>query len=208
MNYTHLTTRERYILGHNKSKGVSIAQTARELGRDRSTIWREIKRNSCHRTDGAYRPSKADARAKSRRSRSRRYWQYSCSELKLVENRLREFWSPEQISIRFRKEGILDISHETIYRYIWTDKKYGGDLHLCLRQAYKLRRKRHNSKDSRGRKAGKRMISDRPKHIEYRRKLGHWEIDTVMGKGSKDCIVTIVETQAAYSVPFYTVEIW
>jgi len=200
MNYTQLTLEERYILGNYKSNGDSIAEIARKLDRHRSTIWREIKRNSCHRTDGAYRPTKAQARTQSRRSRSRRLWQHTKKEWKLVVAKLRENWSPEQISIRFRKLGILNISHETIYRYIWTDKKHGGDLYLCLRQAYKIRRKRHNSKDSRGRKAGKLMIEDRPKHIEYRRKIGHWEIDTVMGKGSRDCIVTIVERMSGYTL--------
>ncbi len=133
MNYTQLTLEERYILGHHKSKETPISQIAKELGRHRTTIWREINRNRCHRTDGAYRPTKAHARAKSRRSRSRRVWQHSKKDWELVEEKLREYWSPEQIAIRFRKQGILDISHETIYRYIWTDKKYGGDLYRVLK---------------------------------------------------------------------------
>lgn len=199
-DYTQLTLEERYLLGHYKSKGTPLSEIADELGRDKTTIWREIDRNSCHRTDGAYRPSKAHARALARRSRSRRVWHHSKNDWKLIVDKLKLYWSPEQISIRFRKRGILDISHETIYRYIWDDKKYGGDLYLCLRQAYKLRRKRHNSQDSRGRKAGKRMIEDRPKQVEYRRKIGHWEIDTVLGKGSKDCIVTIVERMSGYTL--------
>lgn len=198
--YTQLSLEERYILGLHKSKETPIPEIARILGRDRTTVWREIQRNRCHRTDNAYRPSKANARAKSRRSLSRRNLHHSKTQWKLVEEKLREFWSPEQISIRFRELDIFEISHETIYRYIWNDKKHGGDLYLCLRQAYKLRRKRHNSRDSRGRKAGKRMIEDRPKHVEYRRKVGHWEIDTVMGKGSKDCIVTIVERMSGYTL--------
>ncbi len=199
-DYTHLTLEERYLLGHYKSKDTSISEIARILGRNKGTISREINRNSCHRTDGAYRPTKADARAMSRRSRTRRYWQHTKKEWDLVTNKLKKLWSPEQISIRFKKDKTLDISHETIYRYIWEDKKYGGKLYLYLRQAYKLRRKRHNSKDSRGRKAGKRMIEDRPKHIELRRKIGHWEIDTVLGKGSKDCIVTLVERKYGYTL--------
>ncbi len=199
-DYTHLTLEERYLLGHYKSKDTSISEIARILGRNKGTISREINRNSCHRTDGAYRPTKANARAMSRRSRTRRYWQHTKKEWDLVTNKLKKLWSPEQISIRFKKDKTLDISHETIYRYIWEDKKYGGKLYLYLRQAYKLRRKRHNSKDSRGRKAGKRMIEDRPKHIELRRKIGHWEIDTVLGKGSKDCIVTLVERKYGYTL--------
>ncbi|MCG8317295.1 MAG: IS30 family transposase [Pseudomonadales bacterium] len=199
-NYTQLTLEERYLLGHYKSKNTSISEIARILGRDKATISREIKRNSCHRTDGAYRPTKADARAKARRGKSRRYWHYTKQEWKLVIDKIKELWSPEQISIRFKKKKTLNISHETIYRYIWEDKRHGGSLYKYLRQAKKLRRKRHNSKDSRGRKAGKLMIEVRPKHIEYRRNIGHWEIDTVMGKGSKDCIVTIVERMSGYTL--------
>ena len=73
------------------------------------------------------------------------------------------------------------------------DKKAGGLLHTHLRGARKRRRKRYGSYDSRGRLAGKRSISERPPAVETRRQTGHWEIDTVIGAGSKDCIVTLVE---------------
>jgi len=90
------------------------------------------------------------------------------------------------------------ISHETIYQYIWRDKALGGQLWRHLRQAGKRRRKRYNAYDSRGRLAGKRHISERPKIVETRRTLDHVEIDTVMGADSKDCIVTIVERKSGY----------
>jgi IS30 family transposase len=90
------------------------------------------------------------------------------------------------------------MSHETIYQYIWRDKAQGGDLWRHLRQSSRQRRKRRNSYDSRGRLAGKRHISERPKGVEERRTRQHLEIDTVIGKGSKDCIVTIVERKSGY----------
>ena len=93
----------------------------------------------------------------------------------------------------------LSISHETIYRYIWRDKKAGGDLHIHLRCSLKKRRKRHRTNDSRGRLAGKRHISERPTSVEARRRIGHWEIDTVIGEiNQRDCIVTIVERKTGY----------
>ena len=92
------------------------------------------------------------------------------------------------------------MSHEAIYIHIWRDKREGGDLYRLLRQAGKLRRKRHNSYDSRGRLAGKRHISERPSHIEERRVVGHWEIDTVVGTGAKDCVVTLVERKTGYAL--------
>jgi IS30 family transposase len=116
-----------------------------------------------------------------------------------VEGLLRKKWSPEQISGRLRREGGLRISHETIYRHVWQDKFEGGDLYGSLRQATKLRRKRHNSYDRRGRLSGKRHISERPASVETRRRMGHWEIDTVVGGGEKDCVVTLVERKTGYA---------
>lgn len=92
------------------------------------------------------------------------------------------------------------MSHETIYQYIWRDKAAGGQLWRHLRQASKRRRKRYNAYDSRGRLAGKRHISERPKIVETRRTREHLEIDTVMGTGSKHCIVTIVERKSGYVI--------
>ena len=97
------------------------------------------------------------------------------------------------ISGRLRREARLSISHETIYIHIWNDKESGDQLYTSLRCALKKRRKRHNSYDSRGRLAGKRHISERPAWIEKRRSIGHWEVDTVVGGGAKDCVATLVE---------------
>ena len=90
------------------------------------------------------------------------------------------------------------MSHETIYQYIWRDKAAGGQLWRHLRQSSRQRRKRRNSYDSRGRLANKRKISERPIGVEGRRTRQHLEIDTVIGKGSRDCIVTIVERKSGY----------
>ena len=89
-------------------------------------------------------------------------------------------------------------SHERIYQYIWKDKANGGTLWKHLRQSQKQRRKRYRAYDSRGKLASKRPISERPSSIEGRRYFGHWEIDTVMGAGTKDCILTIVERKTGF----------
>ena len=78
-----------------------------------------------------------------------------------------EQWSPEQVAGRFRRDGLLSISHETIYRYVWEDRRRGGTLHRHLRQSPKQRRKRYGSYDSRGRLAG-RPISQRPAGAQNR----------------------------------------
>jgi IS30 family transposase len=113
---------------------------------------------------------------------------------------LREKWSPEQTCGWLRTLGVLSISHETIYRHVWEDKRCGGDLHTHLRGARKKWRKRNGSYDSRGRLAGKRHISERPACVERRRQLGHWEVDTVMGTGSRHCIVSAVERKSGFAL--------
>ncbi len=91
----------------------------------------------------------------------------------------------------------LAISHETIYRYIWADKRQGGALYTHLRGARKQRRKRYRSYDSRGRVAGKRPITARPAVVETRSQVGHWETDTVLGAG-RPCVLSLVERKTGY----------
>src|SRR4051812_8540280 len=118
MTYHQITSEERYILATLRKQGCNPSEIARELGRHRSTICRELQRNSA-RWDGHYRPSKAIERTAGRRARSRRNQRFTHTDLRRVEMLLRERWSPEQISCRLR--GSLGISHETIYRHVWRD---------------------------------------------------------------------------------------
>lgn len=197
MTYRQITSEERYILATLRKQGFNQSEIARELGRHRSTICRELQRNSA-RWDGHYRPSKAIERTAGRRSRSRRNQRFTRRDLQLVDSHLRQLWSPEQICSRLR--GILSISHETIYRHVWRDRMLGGSLYTHLRGAHKKRRKRYAAYDSRGRLAGKRHISERPRAAELRSEIGHWEIDTVIGKGDHHCLVTAVDRKTGYVV--------
>lgn len=95
---------------------------------------------------------------------------------------------------------MLNISHETIYRYIWLNKKQDGTLYKHLRCALKQRQKRYRSYDSRGRLADKRHISECPKEVESRDEPGYWEIDTVIGKDKKHFILTLVERKTGYTL--------
>ncbi len=198
MSYSQLTPDERYTLSAMRKQGLPIALIAKELGRHRSTLYRELKRNSCYHIDDAYRPSKAEYRASARRGKLRKYSQFSESDYAPVRKLLRAKWSPEQISETLSTLGFKKMSHETIYKYVWADKANGGNLWVHLRQSQKQRRKRYNAYDSRGRLADKRHISTRPASVETRKYIGHWEIDTVMGKGSQDCIVTLVERKTGF----------
>lgn len=191
MSYRQITPAERYTLATLRRQAMSDAEIARIMGRHRSTIGRELRRNSA-RFDGAYRHTKAQERTNGRRSRSRRNSHFTPTDWRHVRRLLRDLLSPEQISGRLRLEGILSISHETIYQHVWMDRCRGGDLYLSLRQPIK-RRKRYGTYEKRGRVGGKRHISERPAAVEMREQLGHWEMDTVIGGVTQDCVLTLVE---------------
>lgn len=200
MKYTHLTYEERIILITLKQQGLSVREIAKHLGRHFSTLYRELNRNRCSGVDTAYRSFRANRRAIARRRRSRRNKHYTEADFIPIRRLIRQKLSPEQIIGYMRKKGLIrrNMSHETIYQYIWRDKKNGGNLWIHLRQSSKQRRKRYKAYDSRGRLAQKRHISERPNSVETRKYKGHWEIDTVHGRGSKHCIVTLLERKTGY----------
>jgi IS30 family transposase len=200
MTYHQITFAERYTLGLLRQRGASPAIIARLLGRHRSTISREVRRNRAH-SDATYRPQLADWYARGRRSRSRRNRRFTAAAWARVQALLREDWSPEQVAGWLRRRGELAISHETIYRYIWADKRRGGTLHQHLRGARTRFRKRYGSYDSRGRLAGKRPITARPAAAEQRTEVGHWEGDTLLGAGQAGpCVLSLVERKTGYLV--------
>lgn len=197
--YHQLTREERYSITGLQRVGFSQAEIARQMGRSPSTISRELRRNSTTH-DGRYRAEKAHKYARARRRRARRRSWFSPAQWQKVESLLRQKWSPEQISGSLRVSEEWSISHEAIYRYILRDKKAGGSLFKCMRIMPKLRRKRYNSKDSRGVLAGKRHISERSEAIEQRLQIGHWEGDTVIGQDKHHCILTLLERKTGYAV--------
>ena len=112
MKYQQLNVEERSALATLKRLGWSVAEMARELGRHRSTVARELRRNAAPH-DGWYRAGRAHERAVARRRRSRRNSQFGKAELARVEELLREEWSPEQVAGYLRSRGELSISHAT-----------------------------------------------------------------------------------------------
>jgi IS30 family transposase len=197
--YTQITLTDRYTIYYERKQGKSHSEIADIIGRHRSTVGRELKRNKCP-SHGYYVVDKADAYARTRRSRSRKKLLYSDDDFLLVRKLLRKKWSPEQIVGHIYRFKLMTkcMSHETIYQYIWRDKSQGGDLWTHLRQSPKQRRKRYKAYDSPGRLADKRNISERPASVDTREDKGHWEIDTVHGRGSLHCIVTLLERKTGY----------
>jgi IS30 family transposase len=142
MEYCQLTQAERYIIASMRRQKFPAAQIALRLGRDRSTIYREVKRNKTT-YNGHYGAEKAHSYATARRRRCRRKPQYSQQELAKVNALLRRRWSPQQIAGRQRRVGQLRISAQTIYRHIRRDRKAGGDLWRYTRIISKFGRKRY-----------------------------------------------------------------
>jgi len=191
-HYRQLAREERYLISQLLQMGLSQRAIAAKLGRSPSTVSREVRRNATTH-DGAYRHCKADRYARARRRRCRRGPKFTPEQYALVRRYLRKKWSPEQIVGTLKPQGLLDMSHESIYRYIYRDKSAGGELWRHLRLKTKLRRKRYGKHDWRGVLRGKKHILERPVHVELRQEVGHWEGDTVVGKDLRHSILTLVE---------------
>ncbi len=99
--------------------------------------------------------------------------------------------SPEQIVGRALKDGVGCICIETIYKFVWNDKKEDGNLYIHLRNQGKTYRKRGASKDKRGQIVGRIGIENRPKEVEEKQRFGDLEIDLVIGKDHKGALLTI-----------------
>jgi IS30 family transposase len=197
--YQQLSQEERYLISYFGVRRKSINFIARELSRSPSTICREIHRN--RRTyDFGYRAQTAHNHTVAHRKRSRRGSHFTQEQWNQVIFLIKQDFSPEQAAAYLKIFGSFSISHETIYKFILTDKKQGGSLFKHLRIMPKLRRKRYNSHDSRGILQGKKHISQRPPEVETRSVLGHWEGDTVVGKGGHHCILTLVERKTGFVI--------
>ena len=128
--YHHVTRDIRCQIYALKSIGQTLGQIAFSVGRDKSTISREISRNTGGR---GYRFKQADEKAIARRSDASRAPKTLMEELQnTIRKKLLEDWSPEQISGRLKLESKA-ISHESIYQYVWRDKHAGGKLYKHLR---------------------------------------------------------------------------
>lgn len=199
MAYHQLTQMERYTISRNKALGKSVRELAAITGRAPSTISRELRRNATT-GDGVYRAEKAHSYAVARRRRCRRGSHFSEAVLQEVDGYLRQLLSPEQIVGLFASQGRQGPSRETIYRRIRVDKKQGGSLFRRTRIMSKTGRKWRGSRPARGVLLGKRHISERPACVNERLRFGDWEGDTVMGKDTKHCLLTLVERKSGFVI--------
>jgi len=207
--YTRLTNREREEISRGIVSGRSCADIAAALGRQTSTISREVSRNS---GKTGYRAFSARQRAW-RASSSRRKGKSRLAQEPILRNvvlsGLRKHWSPREIVETLKQEYPLDmtmrISHEAVYRYIYVLPR--GSLKTTLikglRQEHAYRRKRKKVggvEEKRGKIADMLSIEERPQDVEDRSVPGHWEGDLIMGKYKRTAIGTLVERTTRYVI--------
>ena len=188
--YQQLTQGQRYQIYALMKMGSKQTQIAEFIGVDKSTISRELSRNCGQR---GYRPKQAHALAQGRRKQGKR--RIRAETWALVEAKVRMEWSPEQISGWLLRHYDIQVSHEWIYQYILSDKQDGGDLYKHLR-CQKKRRKRYGSHDRRGNLLNRRSIEERPEIVDQRQRIGDWEVDTIVGKGHHQAIVSLTERKS------------
>lgn len=187
---SHLTQAQRYTIEVLLTQGLSQKNIAVIIGRDKSVVSREIRRN-CDERSGQYKQSLAQRKYEKRLFEKPKKLYFTPSIIMMVENDLLLKLSPEQIVGVCRKNNIDCVSHERIYQHIWKDKKLKGSLHKNLRTGGKRYRKRGNSKDSRGIIKDRVPIECRPIEVALKERFGDLEIDTIIGKDHKGAIVTI-----------------
>lgn len=208
--YHHLSLEEREDIMVMSREGRSLGEIARALGRSGSTVSRELRRNSCRAgSPGAfYRASTAQRRYGERRLACRRPRKLDDPGLRsLVQARiLEDRWSPEQVAGRLALEGGPRVSKDTIYRAIRRRDLDTPELARTARGlAGRLRhkgkrrlRRKDGEEERRGRVRAPHELAERPAEAAARSRLGDWEADTVVGKGSGPCLVTLVDRRSRF----------
>jgi IS30 family transposase len=200
MGYGHLSIDEREVILKMQAQQTSMRQIGEQLERDAGTISRELSRNVS--STGEYRPHLAQRYYEKRREKSKEPYRLKENVFlrEYVEKKLKEYWSPEQISSRIREDQGIQISPLTIYSWIYRNRAEGGEFYKYLRQSHRRRRKRRSSEDSRGQMPNRRMIDERPKVVNERKRIGDWEGDTIEGSKGSGFIATHVERKTRYTV--------
>jgi IS30 family transposase len=121
------------------------------------------------------------------------------TEIKIVAL-LKKYLSPEQVSLYLKKHHNIEISYESIYRYIYSNKERKNELKPYLRQGKRHYRKRYGSTARSSLIPNRKPISERPKIVDDKKRIGDWECETVIGKDRKSALVTVVERKSLFTV--------
>ena len=191
--YTQLTQEQRYQIYAFMKANFLPSAIAREIGVHKSTVCRELKHN---RGRKGYRPKQAHLLAIERREKAAKFVKLTPQVVALIDDLIKQDFSPEQVSGFLDRTYGLRISHETIYKHVLVDKANRGNLYRHLRHTHKKRRKRYGSQDRRGQIHGRVSIDERPAIVDAKKRIGDWEIDTLTGKNHKGALLTIVERKS------------
>jgi len=191
-DYHHLTRDQRCQLYTLNKRGDSISVIADQLEVHRSTIYRELKRNTGNR---GYRFKQANRKAFDRRlMASSRKQKMTDITIATIEEKLALQWSPVQISGWLKgQSATVAVSHETIYLYVWANKHRGGLLYKQLRHSGKKYNKRSKGTAGRDCIPNRIDIDKRSAIVEEKTRLGDWELDTIVGTGQSGAIVSVVD---------------
>ena len=197
--YQQLGLKEREVIDTMRRDGRSIREMGRVLGRSPSTISRELRRNRSPAYD-FYIDHRAQVRADKRRSKASRRMRLKSEVIRdYVESKLKQDWSPEQISGRIGIDhpGSF-ISHEAIYQYIYHPSTPNrGELIGYLRRFHKRRKRKGSAPDKHKLKIKNRIgIEHRPPEVEARNRFGDWEADTLTSRQSKAAVLSMVERKS------------
>ena len=195
--YKQLSKEERDRLSLLKAQGKTLREIAVMIGRDVSTVSRELKRNS-RPFHADYLPHRAQEQADARKAAGHERERLRKPGLKACVRRLlRQGWSPERISGRLKLLGSESISHEAIYQWLYADSR---DLLPFLVRAHRLRLKRGHTKKHRSWHIPSRTpISQRPESDGLREEPGHWECDTIIGLKSGSALRVLVERKSRFT---------
>lgn len=196
-HYTHLSPDERDRIAELHARHEGVSAIARDIGRDKSTVGRELARNGRR---GRYGALRAQERAEARHGACRPHRRLDDPALaEQVRSRIvGDHWSPELVDGRMRLEngGLCVVSFATIYRAVDAGRMDApgatGDGRVRRRLRRKGRRPRRGREETRGRIKVDHLVSERPAEADGRSRLGDWEDDTAVGPGTA-CLVGIVD---------------
>jgi transposase, IS30 family len=200
--YKQLTQEQRYKIEALLVAGKSQTEIANLLSVNKSTISRELRRNSPQRGIGAkiYHAINAQKKTTTRHACKPKHTKFNLPlKLQMLEWMKTKRFSPELVSAQWRNQNIQGVSHECIYRFIWLCKHTNKRENNKFKNAYRLlkhgkrRRKRGNYKDTRGLIPNRVSIEKRPLVVEKRKRFGDVEVDLIMGKNHKSALLVTVE---------------
>lgn len=197
--YRHISGYERDRIYYWRTHGFSLLEIAQRLGRNKSSISRELRRNACS-TDGSYFPIAAQEHARERATTTHRRPRLKTKRIRLyVERKLKGGWSPEQIAAKLPEQIPRHrISAEAIYQYVYDDRvQQRVDLRPYLWRRHK---RRHLKCERKSRKysniPNRTSIDQRPSHIGQRKEFGHWEADTIVSRKSLAAVSVTCERKS------------